>query len=89
LGVRIFNRRGDTSDFVCGKVIHDNHVMGMQRLHQVLLHVSQENVAVHRAIDHQRRDETVEAQADNELVRLPVAVRHLGDQTVAAKCSTV
>ena len=40
------------------------------------LHASQEHGALHRAVEQQRRGETVVAQGGDECERAPVAVRH-------------
>ena len=49
----------------------------------MLLHVGQEDGAVHGTINHQRRGQSAGSQAGHESGRSPVAMRHLSHEPLA------
>ncbi len=63
-------------------VLH--HVARLQRRHELGLDIGVEDLAVHRLIDHPRRDEAIATQAGDEGLRRPVPERCPGLQAGAA-----
>lgn len=83
------NRFADARDFVSGQIVHDDEIPFAKRRHEVLLDVAQEHVAVHRSVDHQGRGEARQPQGADEGRRLPVAVRDVSDDALAAIGSAI
>lgn len=79
----------DASDLVCGEVVHHHEIAGSQSWCELLLDVGQEQFTVHRTVDHQRRGQAVVTQRRDKGRRLPVAVRHLGDQALATTAAAI
>ena len=64
---------------MAGEIVHDDDVAWPELGDEHLLDVGLEGVAVDRAVEHQGRDNAVEAQAGDEGRGLPVAVRNAGE----------
>ena len=64
---------------VATEIVQHHDVAGRQRRDELLLDVRQEQLAVHRAVDHQRSGQAGRPQRTDEGRRLPMAVRDRGD----------
>ena len=71
--------------FVAAEVVHDDDVAGLQRGHEDLRHVGKKALCVDRAVEYARCADAVMAQACKKRQRLPVAMRNLRDQPLAAR----
>ena len=74
---------------VRGEVVEDDDIAGRQFGGEELLGIGPEDRRVHGAVDGQRCDEAVMAQASDESGGLPVTVGCLGDQALPAGCPAV
>ena len=70
-------------------VVHEDDVAFFQGPHEDLLDIGQEGRAIHRAVDHVRCCDAIDAQGGHEGERLPVAVGHLGNQPLAPRSAAV
>ena len=80
IGVGGLDRLAHADDLVRGQVVHDHAVAWIQGRRQELLDIGQEDLAVDRAVEHQRRDHAVAPQAGQEGGGLPVAMRDGAEQ---------
>ena len=85
----VFDGFADPGDLVSGQIVHHDDVPRAQRRRKLLLDVAEKHVAVHRAVDHGGRRETREPQGADEGRRLPMAVRDMIHDALAAKASAV
>jgi hypothetical protein len=69
--------------------VHEDDVALLQRRREHLLDIGEEGSAIHGAVDHVRRGHAVGAQGGNQRQGLPVAVRHLRDQSLAPRSAAV
>jgi hypothetical protein len=69
---------------VAAEIVHDDDVAGAERGHEALLDPGEEAGAVDRTIEHAGCLDAIVAQCGQERHRLPVGVRHLRLQPVAA-----
>lgn len=74
---------------VRGEVVHHHDVACPQRQCELLSDIGQEQFSVHCSVDDQRRGQAVVTQRGDKGRRLPMAVRHLGDQPLTAPAATV
>jgi hypothetical protein len=74
---------------VGAQVVHEDDIALVECRRQNLLDIGEECRAIHRAIDDIGSRETIGAQAGDERHRLPVAVRHLGDEALATRTAPV
>ena len=65
---------------VAAQIVHDYDVAGRERGYEELLHISGEELAVDRPIEHAGSIDPVVSQRRHEGQRLPLAKRGLGDQ---------
>jgi len=65
------------------QIIHDDHVAGLQRRYELLLHISHEHIAIHGAVDDRRRRQSRGAQGGDEGGSLPMTMWHRIDQPFA------
>jgi len=77
----------NSNTFVGWEVIHDDDVAAPERSCQTLLEVADEGGSGHRPIQHERRDHLVMAKAGHEGDCLPMPLRHVTDQSLAAPAS--
>ena len=66
------------------KIVHDDNVALLERGDQDLLDIGKEGLAVDGAIQHEGRGDRVVSQCGEKRQRLPMAVRDLGDERLAA-----
>ena len=78
------NGFGDTVDLVSGDIVHDDGVAGVKGGPETLFDVGEEGLAVHRPFDDEGSDHLVVAQACDEGDGLPMSVRRVVDQSIAA-----
>lgn len=74
---------------VSGQVVHDDDVARLEGRAQHLIDVDEEGLAVHRAVQHERRGQAVATQAGGEGGGLPVAERLAAEGASAPGCATV
>ena len=79
------DRGTHSAAFVAAKVVHDDDVAWQQRGHEELRHVGKKTLAVNRAVEHARSRNAIVAQACEERQRLPVTMRNLRSQPLAAR----
>lgn len=82
------NSLTDGLAFVTAKIVHNNHISGLQRRHQDLLDIGQEPLTVDRPVEDARRLEPITAQSCQKGLRSPPAMGCFADQTLAARCPT-
>lgn len=75
---------GDAVDFMGSDVVHDDDVAGAQGGRETLFDIGEEGLAVHRAFDNEGSYQFVMAQACDEGDRLPMSMRRVIDQSLAA-----
>jgi len=80
-----FDRFGNARHLVSRQVVHHDDVASAKRGRKLLLNVAEKHVAVHRPVDHSRRRETSQPQRADERGRLPVSMRDVSDDALAAK----
>ena len=85
LGADGLDRLARTFNLVGAQVVHEHGVAFAQRRREDLLDIGEERWPVHRAVDDIGRSEAIDAQGSNERQRLPVAVRDIRDETLAAR----
>ncbi len=78
------NGVADCPVLVRPQIVHDDDVAPLERGNQDLLDIGKEGLAVDGAIQHARRGNRVLPQRGEKRQRLPVAVRNLGDERLAA-----
>src|SRR5260370_1797040 len=66
------------------KIVHDDCTATLEFRNQTLFEILDEDRPVHWSINHERCNNPIMAQAGHESEGLPVAVRHLPDQSLAA-----
>jgi hypothetical protein len=76
-------------NFMGPQIVHDDDIARLQRRRQHLLDVGQEEFAVDRAIDSQRRGQAVAAQCTDEGCGFPMPMRHGSDRAMAAFGPTI
>ena len=69
---------------VRSKIVHDDDVARLERRDEDLLDIGKEGLAVDGAIQHEGRGDRVVSQRGEKRQRLPMAVRDLGDEWLAA-----
>lgn len=79
----------DLGLFVHREVVEHDHVAGMQRRHEHLLDVGEETGVINRPIEDGGRGEFVDAQARDDRVGLPMAVRRVIAQADTARTAAV
>jgi len=83
-----FDGLADASDLVGGQIIHRDDLPGRECRHQALFEIAEEDFAVHRGVDNKRSGDAVVTQAGDERGHLPVAVRNLCDEPLAARAAS-
>jgi hypothetical protein len=83
------DRLCDASNFVRGQIIHHDDVVGLERRHEALFDIGQEQFSVHRSIDHHRGHHFVVTQRRHESDGLPVPERHVINQSHPTQSATV
>ena len=73
-GARGFDSFTDASDLVTGQVVGDDHIAGAEGGAEKLLHVGEEEGAIHGPVEDQRGGHGVAAQGGDESGGLPVPV---------------
>ena len=73
----------NTRDLVRGKIVHDDDIATIQGRSQTLLDIGNEGRPVHRAINYERRNHAIIAQASHESDRFPMPVRRVAVQSRA------
>jgi hypothetical protein len=85
----VTNGSPNRATFVAAKIVENDDVARAQRRDQELLHPSQEQLAVDRAVKDARRHDTLGAQAGDERHRRPTRMRSCGHQASATPCPTM
>jgi hypothetical protein len=70
----------DASDFVTGKIIHDDDIAMAQGRGEKVLDIGQETRSVHRTVKYTGCGDLIVAQGGNECWRHPMAMRHGRDE---------
>src|SRR5450756_3224579 len=83
-----FDDASDVVVLVGGQIIHHNDVARLQGRDKASIEIDPENLAVHRLVDDEGSGDGVVAQGRDEGGDLPMTVRHLADQTLAAAAAT-
>ena len=78
-----FDGPSDFRAVVGRQVVHDDDIAGMECRHQLLLHVSHEQVTIHGAINDHGRCHSRGPQRRDKSGGLPMAMRHSVDETLA------
>jgi hypothetical protein len=68
------------------EVVDDDDI-ALERWHETLFDIRQEGLSGHGAIKHAWRGHSIAAQAGHEGDRLPVSVRHMADEPIAAQAT--
>ena len=76
-------------DLVGAQVVHEDDVVFVERRCKNLLDIGEERRAIHGAVDDVGRSDAIDAQRGNERHRLPMAMRHLRNQALAARTAPV
>ena len=71
------------------EVVHDDHVAGPQRGRQHALDVDAKDLAVHRAVDGERRGQAVESDRRHGGHHLPMPLRCIADAAPAAVAAAI
>lgn len=71
-----------------GEIIHRHDLARRECRHQTLFEIGEEDFAIHRGVDDERRGHPILAQACNECGHLPVTVRYFGDEPLAARAAS-
>ena len=66
------------------QIVHDDDVALAQCRDQAFLQISQKDIPVHRAVDHEWRRDRVMSQACDEGCRFPMPVRRFAEKPLAA-----
>ncbi len=77
------DRGPDSGLFVAGQIVEDDDVTWPQRRAELLLDPLGKACAIDWLIEHERRVDPVAAQGGDEGHRLPMAIRHLGVESLA------
>ena len=88
-GAGVLDRRSDALDPVARQIIQDDDVALLELGNEELFDPSAELLAVDRAVERARRDETVLPQRADEGGRLPMAPWNRRDEPLAARASAV
>lgn len=78
-----FDRFADSSHLVGGQIVENQDITWLKRWCELLLHIGQEDRAVHRSIDDQRGRKSAGPQRRNKRRCFPVSMRHMIDQTMS------
>jgi len=70
---------------VGAQVILEDDIAFAQRRREDLLNISEERWPIHRAVNDIRGRQAIDAQRGNKRQRLPVAVRHARNETLATR----
>jgi len=76
-------------NFMAAEIVQNDHIALRKRRGEDLFDVGAEDVAIHGAVDDQRRGEPGCAQTGNESRGLPVPVRDRRNQTLPARSAPV
>ena len=77
-----------TSDFMCGEIIHADDLAGRKRRNQTLFEIGQKDFAVHRGVHDERSSDTSLPQAGDKGRHLPMTVRNLRNEPLAAPAAS-
>ncbi len=70
--------------FVGAKIVHDHNIAGLEGGDEDLLDIGKEGLAIDRSVQHEGCGDPVTPQRGNKRQSLPVAVRDLGNEPLAA-----
>lgn len=76
------DRGPDSRLFVAGQIVEDDDVTWPQRRTELLLDPLSKACAIDRLIEHEGRVDPIAAQGGDEGHRLPMAIRHLGVESL-------
>lgn len=79
----------DAGEVMAAEIVHHHDVAGCQRRGELLLNVGKEQLAVHRAVDHQRSGQAGRPQRAHEGRRLPMSVRDRRDHVFGLRSPAV
>lgn len=82
------DRGPDSRLFVAGQIVEDDDVTWPQRRTELLLDPLGKACAIDWLIEHEGRVDPVAAERGDEGHRFPVAIRHLGVESLADRCPT-
>ena len=79
----------NTGQFVDPQVVHNDDIGRLQRRHQNLLDIGQEQFAVDRTINGKRGGQAVATQRADKGCGFPMSMRHGSDQAMATFCPAI
>jgi hypothetical protein len=82
------NRFLHARNLVGRKIVHHDHVVALERRSQALLDIGQETRPIDWSINDHRRHHPIMAQGGHERDRLPMSVRNVTDQSLAAQAAS-
>ena len=83
------DRLHDAGNFVGGQIIDHNDVVWLERRHEALFDIGQEQFSVHRPVDQHRRHHSIVTQRRYEGHGLPLSERHVINQSHPTQSATV
>ena len=83
-----FDGFGDTIDFVRRDIVQDDGIAGLQGGRETLFNVGPEGFPVHRPLDDEGCNHFVVTQTCDEGNSLPMSVRSVVDQSIAARAAS-
>ena len=86
---RCFDGILDASDFMAGQVVHDDDLARLEGWHQKLLDPGAECLAIHRAVQRQRRTEPIAAQGCDKCGGAPMAIWCLAQKPLSGRTAAV
>src|SRR5580765_6172767 len=85
----MFDGAAHAFDAVRGEIVHHHDIAGPERWREYLFDIGQEALAIHGAVQEQRRSHSGEAQSRGKGCHFPVAMRHAGPAAFAARTAPV
>lgn len=89
LGAGVSEGTAHRAGFVAAEIVHHHDVAGPQGWDQELDYPCQEALGVDRPVEHARGHDAVTSQTRHEGQRFPMAMRHLGEQSLANRAAAV
>ena len=89
LGAGASDRLTNRFALVAAEVVHDDDIVGLEGRHQELLDISQEDVAIDRAVEDAGRVDSIVTERGNEGHGAPVSEGSLGIERLATSAPTM
>ena len=83
-----FDGFGDAIDLVGRDIVHDDNFAGLQGGRETLFDVGAEGFSIHRPLDDEGSNNFVVTQTRDEGNSLPMSVRSVVDQSIAARAAS-